>query len=243
MKTQILFQKLLAFFLVAAFASGCGAPVPQPENVFTDFFVNPKESRVEFFWKDENGNILRSIENLKNQVSKNGKRLRFAMNGGMYQEDNKPLGLFIQNRKTITPLNTRTGGGNFYLQPNGVFYLTSDRRAFIKQTHAFDNSEEKIEFATQSGPMLIVDGAINEQFKPDSNNINIRNGVCVTENGVILFSISRREINFYNFAEHFQQAGCRDALYLDGFVSRIFLPEKGVEQIDGDFGVIIGVVE
>jgi acetyl esterase/lipase len=121
--------------------------------------------------------------------------------------------------------------------------IQGDRRAFVKQTGEFDNREEQIEFATQSGPMLVVDGSINAQFKPDSNNINIRNGVCVTENGAIFFSISRREVNFYNFAEHFRQAGCRDALYLDGFVSRMYLPEKGVEQIDGDFGVIIGVVE
>jgi uncharacterized protein YigE (DUF2233 family) len=37
--------------------------------------------------------------------------------------------------------------------------------------------------------------------------------------------------------------GCRNALYLDGFVSRCYLPEKNLTQLDGDFGVMIGVVE
>jgi uncharacterized protein YigE (DUF2233 family) len=36
---------------------------------------------------------------------------------------------------------------------------------------------------------------------------------------------------------------CQNALYLDGFVSRTYLPEKAWKQVDGNFGVIIGVTE
>lgn len=241
MKFKSLPLKLFAILLLVA-APGCRQPASQNSDNFTDFIVNPQDSRVELFWKDDKDNIFRNIGNLKKHLESSGKKLRFAMNGGMYQENNQPLGLFIQNGKTITPLNKRTGEGNFYLQPNGVFYLTSDRRAFIKRTQDYNSGEAQIEFATQSGPMLIIDGAINEQFKADSTSLNIRNGVCVLENGTVLFSISRLGVNFYDFADHFLKAGCRNALYLDGYVSKIYLPEKNIEQMDGDFGVIIGVV-
>jgi uncharacterized protein YigE (DUF2233 family) len=244
MKNKNFLRRFFPLLIIAFLISGCHQPSSQEAEVFTDFVVNPQESHVELFWKDDNGNVLRSIENLKKHLEKNGRRLRFAMNGGMFQENNQPLGLFIQNQKTITPLNTRNGEGNFYLQPNGVFSLTTNRRAFIKRTQDFDDKTDgQIEFATQSGPLLVIDGAINPQFKQGSENLYVRNGVCVLEDGSVFFSISRRKVNFYDFAEHFQKAGCRNALYLDGFVSRMYLPEKNVEQTDGDFGVIIGVAE
>lgn len=231
------------FLIAVALIGGCRTSSPETKNDCADFVVNPQQSNIKFYWKDEKGNALQSIENLKIHLEQKGKRLRFAMNGGMYQEGNKPLGLYIENQKNLAPLNTAAGIGNFYLQPNGVFYLTADGQAFIKRTQDFGSSKEQAEFATQSGPMLVIDGAINPQFKKDSDNLNIRNGVCVLENGAVFFSISRRETNFYDFAEHFRQAGCRDALYLDGFVSRMYLPEKNIDQTDGDFGVMIGVTD
>jgi len=164
------------------------------------------------------------------------------MNGGMYQEDQKPLGLFIQNGKTITPLNTREAKGNFYLKPNGVFYISNDNRAALVTTENF-RDEGGIKFATQSGPMLLVAGEINSQFQPNSENLNIRNGVCVLEDNRIIFAISRKMVNFYDFALYFKNLGCLNALYLDGFVSRMYLPEKKLEQLGGDFGVILGITE
>ena len=241
------FSAILFVVLSIIILGGCRPSVSQDANAFADFAADPQRLRIEMFSKDDEGNYLRSIENLKNFLSaKKGRELRFAMNGGIYQEDNKPLGLFIRNKEIIAPLNTRNveNGGNFYMQPNGVFYLTVDRRAFIKQTKNFDsNNQPPVEFATQSGPLLVIDGAINPQFKQGSDNLNIRNGVCVREDGTVIFSISRREVNFFDFAEHFRSIGCQNALYLDGFVSRMYLPEKDIKQTDGDFGVIIAITD
>ncbi|HRH47019.1 MAG TPA: phosphodiester glycosidase family protein [Pyrinomonadaceae bacterium] len=212
------------------------------EGIFADLIVNSDEVNIECFWKDNEGKVFKSIKKLKNYVEKSGKKLRFAMNGGMYQEDNKPLGLFIQNQQMITPLNVREAKGNFYIKPNGVFYLTIDKKAFLVTTQNFKN-DGQINFATQSGPMLLFDGQINPEFKQNSENVNLRNGVCVLEGNKIVFSISRKEVNFYDFAQHLKELGCQDALYLDGFVSRMYLPEKNIEDLDGDFGVIIGITE
>jgi uncharacterized protein YigE (DUF2233 family) len=101
----------------------------------------------------------------------------------------------------------------------------------------------KIKYATQSGPMLVINGEIHSAFKENSTNLNIRNGVGILPNNEILFAMSKKEINFHDFAAYFKKMGCKNALYLDGFVSRTYLPEKRWIQTDGDFGVIIGVTK
>lgn len=212
------------------------------EKVFADFIVDSNAANVEFFWKDENGEIFKSIRNLENYAKRNGKRLHFAMNGGMYMEDRKPLGLFIQNGRQLTALNTREAEGNFYLKPNGVFFITDDKKASVVRTEDF-RDDGHIKFATQSGPLLVADGEINAVFTPDSESFYLRNGVCVLEDNRIVFSISREKVNFYDFAAHFKNLGCRNALYLDGYVSKMHLPEEGIVDSGGEFGVIIGIIE
>lgn len=164
------------------------------------------------------------------------------MNGGMCKQDYTPEGLFILNKETLSPLNTATGYGNFYLKPNGVFYITTDNIPVVCKTTDFKDNGE-IKYATQSGPMLIIDGAIHSAFKEGSSNLNIRNGVGILPDNKVLFAMSKTEINFYDFARFFQKSGCKHALYLDGFVSRMYLPEKNWIQTDGRFGVLIGVTE
>ena len=89
--------------------------------------------------------------------------------------------------------------------------------------------------------MLVIEVDIHSVFQKNSVNLNIRNGVGILPNNDIIFAMSKKEINFYEFAEYFKKLRCKNALYLDGFVSRTYLPEKKWKQIDGNFGVIIGV--
>lgn len=212
------------------------------EQEFVSYTVDPAKQDLKLYWKNDQGEILKSIQNLKKFVESKDSTLVFAMNAGMYKEDHSPLGLFIQNTKTVVPVNHATGHGNFYLKPNGVFYITTDRKALVCKTENFTNTGN-IAFATQSGPMLLIDGQIHPSFVKGSTNLNFRNGVGILPNGKALFVMSTREINFYDFAVYFQKAGCTNALYLDGFVSRMYLPEKRWIQTDGNFGVMIGVTE
>jgi len=212
----------------------------QNDDRFITYVVNPKKQDLKLYWKNRIGENFRSIENLRSWLQKNNKELVFAMNGGMYKPDNSPQGLFIENQKTLSPLDTSSGGGNFYLKPNGVFYLTTDNVPAICITRDFKDNG-KIKYATQSGPMLVVGGQIHPTFKEGSANLNIRNGVGILPNGRVIFVMSKKEINFYDFANYFKSMGCKNALYLDGLVSRTYLPEKDWEQIDGNFAVIVGV--
>jgi len=213
----------------------------QPVDNFVSCIIDPAKTSVKLYWKDDKGQRLKSLHGLKHYVESKGHQLLFAMNGGMYQQDGSPLGLYIQENKILHAINKRTGTGNFYLQPNGIFYITKDNRATICRTGDLAD-KGNIQYATQSGPMLLTNGSIHTAFNRNSVNLNIRNGVGILPGGKLLFAMSKVPVNFYDFASYFKKAGCSNALYLDGFVSRTYLPEKNWLQTDGDFGVMIGAI-
>lgn len=202
--------------------------------------VNLKKEQVTFYWKDTNNNEFKSIGNLKNWLEKKNQKAIFITNGGMYKKDNSPQGLYVENFITKSMLDTLNGNGNFYLQPNGIFYINSDKTASICTTSNY-KPNSLLQYATQSGPMLVINNKLHSAFNKESKNLNIRNGVGILENGNILFAMSKEPINFYDFASFFKEKGCKNALYLDGFVSRTYFPEKNYNQTDGDFGVLIAI--
>ena len=241
--SNILFEMIRITLILSCFCAllSCDRKLKR-EDDFVIFKVNPKTENVSFYWRDENGTILKSIARLKNKTEWDKKDLKFATNGGMFEANNFPKGLYIGNFKILNKIDTLSGTGNFYLKPNGIFYLTENNDAEIIETTTFRNNL-KIKYATQSGPMLLINKEINPKFKKDSKNINIRNGVGILKDGNIVFIMSKKEVNFYNFAAIFKELGCKKALYLDGFVSRTYCPEQKWIQEDGNFGVIIGVTE
>lgn len=207
----------------------------------TGFIVDSKEHEMRLYWKDTQGDKIMTFDGLKHLVEENGKELLYAMNGGMFKGDFSPVGLYIENGKQLTEIDTSKGNGNFYLLPNGVFYLTkSGEGGVIKTGHWTGNAD--VAYATQSGPMLVIDGEIHPAFNEGSNNVHIRNGVGILPDGQVLMAISKERINLYDFATFFKEKGCQNALYLDGFVSRVYSPMQGLKQKDGRFGVMIGVV-
>lgn len=203
--------------------------------------VDLKKQQLKFYWKNKEGKNYKNFQSLKTELAKQHKNLIFAMNGGMFKKDFSPQGLYIENSKFLSKLDTlQNGYGNFYMQPNGVFYITDNNAYIIKSK---ENIDSNVKYATQSGPMLIVEGELHPKFRKFSKNIHIRNGVGILPNGNLLFAMSKEKVNFYNFATFFKKNGCQNALYLDGFVSKMYLPTKHWEQLDGNFGVIIGVEE
>lgn len=205
--------------------------------------INPDNGGLRLYWQGSDGDPLRSFAKLKDHINTEGKKLRFAMNGGMFLQDYSPQGLYIEKGKIIRKLNNKANDyGNFYMAPNGVFYITKDYEAGVITTNEY-SAISNVAYATQSGPMLVIDGKLHPKFKEGSKNVHYRNGVGILPNGNVIFAISKEKINFYDFATFFLSKGCKNALYLDGFVSRLYLPEKGVEQMDGNFGVMIAEVE
>jgi uncharacterized protein YigE (DUF2233 family) len=211
-------------------------------STIISYTADPKTQTIQFYLKNDSQQYFKNIGNLKNWLDSKKQTLVFAMNGGMYKEDNSPLGLYIENGKTISPINKKRGTGNFYLQPNGIFYITADSLPVVCETKKY-NGKENIIFATQSGPMLVINGNIHPAFQKGSANLTIRNGVGILPGNKIVFILSKKEISLYDFAAHFKDLGCKNALYLDGFISKVYIPEQNWMQTDGNFGVIIGVTE
>jgi uncharacterized protein YigE (DUF2233 family) len=208
---------------------------------FLTYQVNPKKQNLKLYYKDDKGNVLGCIENLVNWVKSKNQKLVFAMNGGMYMEGGRPLGLFMQNFKTITPINKKSfKGANFYSKPNGVFYIDSNNVATICKTEDFVNTGN-IKYATQSGPMLLFNGEINPVCKQNSKSTAIRNGVGILPDNEVIFVLTSTDVSFYEFMNYFKRLGCKDALFFDGGISRAYLPEKNWKQYGGEFGVMVGV--
>ena len=227
-------------FLVVMFAISGFTTLPHQNDNIIYHISDPKNENIRLYWKDDQNNMLLSLSNLKNYVEQKNQNLIMAMIGGMYQVDHKPVGLYIENGEVIKKLNQADARGNFYLKPNGVFYLTKNQQGTICTTENYQTNKD-ILWATQSGPMLVIDGKIHSEFRQGSANLNIRNGVGILSDGKIIFAISKIPINFYDFAIFFQEMGCKNALYLDGSASKMYLPSKNKMDLDGDFGVMIGI--
>lgn len=170
-----------------------------------------------------------------------GLTLDFAMNAGMFHEDLAPVGLYIENFQQKARIVTSDGPGNFGLLPNGVFCV-GDSFAVI-ESRAFKAAPPACRYATQSGPMLVIDGALHPSFVRESDSYKYRNGVGVAEDGRAIFVISNDAVNFHAFARYFRDiVGVKNALFLDGSVSRLYAPELDRDDIGFPIGPIVGVV-
>jgi uncharacterized protein YigE (DUF2233 family) len=193
------------------------------------------------FWKQPNGEPYGSLQNIPRTVSPKTGQLVFATNGGMYQADRTPLGLYIENGRELARANTAVGTGNFYIKPNGVFYVSGES-ASILETRKFLQQRPHSDIATQSGPMLVINGAINPRFSPNSDSRKIRNGVGVQYGHQVVFVISNNPVTFSEFAQFFRVTlHCSNALYLDGSISSLYAPS--IQRADHlwPLGPIIGI--
>src|SRR5215471_4602833 len=124
----------------------------------------------------------------------------FGMNAGMFDDSGAAIGLLVEDGRTVHELNTASGSGNFYMQPNGVFSQDADGRLHVEATQAFAARRAKPRWAVQSGPMLLLAGKLHPQISQDGSSRYIRNGVCVKSPDSALFAISEGPVSFGRFA-------------------------------------------
>jgi uncharacterized protein YigE (DUF2233 family) len=206
-----------------------------------EFLLN--QSTLKLFWKAPDGARIGNFQKLNAVISASGERLIFATNAGIFDSSFSPCGLHVENGDEIVPLNLRTGEGNFYLKPNGVFLIDS-RGAAIIESSQYPLLQDHPILATQSGPLLLIDGRVNPRFTTDSKNRRIRSRVGVISQDHIVFVLSREPVTFYEFASFFQKAlNCVDALYLDGEISRFYPDTVGISDRRADFAGMFAVME
>ena len=204
--------------------------------------VDPATQRLELYLNDASGRPYGHFSAIDTMLAARGETLGFAMNAGMYHVTRRPVGLYIEDGETLAPLQTRESFGNFGLLPNGLLCLT-ETGAQVIETLRYAREQPACRAATQSGPMLVIDGALHPRFLPDSTSRYIRNGVGTTDAGDrAVFVISRNPVTFHQFARFFRDAlGLRQALYFDGNISRLHAPQLGRSDPGFRMGPIIGL--
>lgn len=203
-----------------------------------------QEPGLALWLKDGDGRTLGDFTGVRRSLAPD-RVLAFAMNAGMYHADYSPVGLYVSDGVKEHDIVTAGGGGNFGMLPNGVFCTGGARPYQVIESRAFAKSPPQCRIATQSGPMLVIDGALHPRFLIDSDSRYIRNGVGVSPDGQkAWFAISDRAVTFHEFGRLFRDGlGARDALYFDGSISRLYAPDLNRADFGRRLGPIIGYTE
>ena len=234
----------LLVFLAAALPAYASCTAETYEgNPYTICRFDVRSDPLALYNLDADGQPYGSFAALDAALKAKGQSLAFAMNAGMYDEALKPIGLYVEAGKQQKKINRRDGPGNFHLKPNGVFYIAGGT-AGVMETEAYVRARRKPDYASQSGPMLVIDGAIHPKFTVDGVSKQRRNGVGAVDQHTVVFVISEAYVNFHAFARLFRDyLKCRDALFFDGSISSLYAPELG--RRDGFFslGPIVGLAK
>jgi uncharacterized protein YigE (DUF2233 family) len=205
-----------------------------------------KLNALELRWLGKDGQPLREFEGLRKALASEGKEISFATNAGIYEKGPKPCGLTICAGKELVPLSLKDAEGNFYLKPNGVFYVDDATGAGVMESIEYGRSGLKPRLATQSGPMLMRKGVLHPAFNVNSPNKRLRNAVGVNAStGQVIFVMSDRDdrekgrVTFHQLCQFFLHLGCKDALFLDGDISDMLVdPAKDAKLTPNTFAAM-----
>jgi uncharacterized protein YigE (DUF2233 family) len=180
----------------------------------------------------------RRLPALQRALGKRAGEVAFAMNAGMFDAAGQPIGLLVLNGKQVHPINRNKGGGNFHLLPNGVFVVRNDGRAQVVSSEKY--TPEDVAFATQSGPMLVIDGKLHPAIDSDGESRYVRNGVAIGSDGRPRFIISLDAVSFGKMARFARdRLHARNALYFDGSVSSLWSPADMRQDNVTDLGPLV----
>jgi uncharacterized protein YigE (DUF2233 family) len=212
-------------------------------NAYTVCTIDLTLARLELFNLNSAGEPFASFQALADGLGAEGRDLIFAMNAGMFDDGLRPIGLYIEDGTQVKKLNRRDGYGNFHMKPNGVFFVKGDRLGVVTSDQ-FAKMTEKPDFATQSGPMLVIDGQIHPKLSPTGQSRKVRNGVGMVNDHTAAFVISEDAVTFHEFAGLFRdELKCSNALFFDGTVSSLYAPELGRLNNFVPLGPMVGAVK
>lgn len=209
-------------------------------TALTHCVADPKRHTVFTVLADGEGKPYRSLAAYAAARPADAPVVAFAMNGGMYDEAGQPIGYFVEQGDRLHKLNRAEGPGNFHLKPNGVFFGTGSKWQVLDSESFYAKISKRPEFATQSGPMLVIDGTLHSGFDADGESRKLRNGVGVGADGRAHFVISDQPVSFGKFARFFRgELKTPNALFLDGSVSQLWDPARDRMDVGAVLGPLI----
>jgi uncharacterized protein YigE (DUF2233 family) len=234
---------LLAFTLTPPAHSADCRDIAYKGNTYTACDVDLRSEDLRLFLYDDTGTPFGHFSQIDAALAQTGQQLGFAMNAGMYHDTRAPVGHYIEQGTELMRVIPNAGPGNFGLLPNGVFCIRKGRADVIETLGYLENRPD-CTFATQSGPMLVIDGQLHPRFLPDGTSRYIRNGVGTNADGTrAVFVISRNIVTFHEFGSLFRdQLNLPNALYFDGNVSRLYAPGIGRNDPGFRMGPVVGTV-
>lgn len=232
----------LLFVWAAPAAAVTCEDVQYAGDSYTLCTVDAASENLRLFYKDADDAVIGSFGAIA--ALPDVTQLDFAMNAGMYHDDRRPVGHYIENGVEVMRVIPNAGPGNFGLLPNGVFCI-NDRTAQVYETLQYLDEDPVCRDATQSGPMLVIDGALHPRFLPDSTSRFIRNGVGTSADGrTAVFAISNNSVTFHTFGSLFRDyLELPNALYFDGKVSRLYSRDLGRSDFGFQLGPMVGVIQ
>ncbi|MCP4521979.1 MAG: hypothetical protein GY827_09875 [Cytophagales bacterium] len=215
---------------------------------YTAVIVDLEKHDINLHWLSPAKRPYGNLTAVHNLLKKQQKEIVMITNGGMFHPNQFPVGLFVSNGKQFSKIDaTGNKADNFHMLPNGVFY-TDSTGAHVLETGTFIKGykSKKIQpiVATQSGPMLVIDGEHHHRFNHGSRSRKLRSGVGILPNGKIIFIISdEHNTNFFQFSTIFKDVfACQNALFLDGAISKMYTPKLS-PKLGGHFGPMISVTK
>lgn len=217
-------------------ASACEAVIFE-DAPLTHCMADPAVHTIRTALEGPGGQVLGSVGALAASIGDDAGHVAFAMNGGMYDNEGRPIGYYVEDGERLHRLNRNPGPGNFHLLPNGVFFGSDGEWTVLTSDEFAETVEERPQFATQSGPMLLIDGELHPDLSPDGQSRKIRNAVGVDNAGRAHFLISEAPLSMGKLARFYRDMlDVENALFLDGTVSQLWDPAK--ERIDS--GIPVG---
>lgn len=222
-------------------ASACTS-VTFEDVALTHCIADPAKHRVLMDLGPSGGAAYRSFAKLAADRPPDASAVAFAVNGGMYDGEGKPIGYYVENSERRKELSRSDGPGNFHLKPNGVFYGTGGKWSIRTADDFFARVGDRPEFGTQSGPMLVINGKLHPEITQDGPSRAIRNGIGIDKAGRAHFVISQAPLSFGKLARFYRDVlKTPNALYLDGNVSALWDPASGRMDDDVPVGPMIVV--
>ena len=239
---------LPVLLILAACGKGDATAGPPPSVCQAQMFEESRftvcgagKGRIELIAAGRREPAVRRLSELETSLGSRAGNVAFAMNAGMYDEDGRPIGLAIVEGKQKRAINRRKGGGTFHLMPNGVFQVHKDGRAEVVTSEKWHPSPS-IRLATQSGPMLVIDGKLHPAFDHDGSSRHVRNGVGIGPKGEALFVVSDGPVSLGKFARFYRdRLKVRNALFFDGAISALWDPGNGRRDVTKPLGPMVVV--